>query len=159
MAIVFPNNTITEVGAGKISYPKKVIQIVDNPFTATLSVNNWSTQNEIATATITPTSTTSQILIYVNCHFRGDIADGSWSLGYFWVHNNTQNVALGRSGWNGTWRMVIYDWSKHFLHSPASTSAQTYSLRFGNYPSGTHVCNTSCAHDGISHIRLIEFAT
>jgi len=159
MAIVFPNNTITEVGSGKISYPKNVIQIVDNPFTATLSTNNWATQNEIATATITPTSTSSQILVYVNIHYRGDIAQGNWSLGYFWVRNNTQNVELGRSGWNGTWRHTIYDWSKHFLHSPASTSAQTYSLRCGNYPSGTHVFNTSIAHDGISHIRLIEFAT
>ena len=59
MAIIFPNNTISEVGVNRISYPKNMIQVVDLPFTATLTVNNWATQNQIAVASITPTSTTS----------------------------------------------------------------------------------------------------
>lgn len=158
MAIVFPNNTISEVALDKISFPNNIIQIVDNPFTASLSVNNWATQNEIATATITPTSTSSKILVYVNVHFRGDIAQGNWSLGYIWVRSNTRNVELMRSGWNGTWRHTISNWSKQFLDSPASTAAQTYSIRCGNYPSGAHNFNTGNAGDGISHIRLMEIA-
>jgi hypothetical protein len=158
MAIVFPNNTIREVGVGKIAYPNNVVQIVDVPFTSTLSVNNWATQNEIATATITPTSSTSKILVYVNIHFRGDITQGTWSLGYIWVRNNTRNVELMRSGWNGTWRHTISNWSKHYLDSPVSTSPQVYSLRCGNYPTGTHTFNTGNAHDGISHIRLMELS-
>jgi hypothetical protein len=159
MAIVFPNNTISEVGLGQISYPRNMIQVVDVPFTATLSVNNWATQNEIATATITPSSTNSKILVYVNIHFRGDITQGSWSLGYIWVRSNTRNVELMRSGWNGGWRHTISNWSKHYLDSPNSTAPQTYSLRCGNYPTGTHTFNTGNAHDGISHIRLVEFAS
>lgn len=158
MAIHFPNNTVTEIGSGKISYPKKLIQVVDNAFTATLSVNNWATQNTIATATITPTSASNQILVYVNCHFSGYIAQGNWSLGYFWIYHNNSGAQIGRSGWNGTWRHTISNWSKSFLHSPGSTAAQTYSLRCGNYPSGAHGFNTGNAHDGISHIRLMEFA-
>jgi hypothetical protein len=63
------NNTISEVGLNRVSYPNNVIQIVDNAFTGNFVVNNWATQNELATATITPTSATSKILVYVkNCN-------------------------------------------------------------------------------------------
>ena len=158
MAIYFPNNTITEVGANKLLFPRNIVQVVESPITATLSVNNWDTQNEIGTVSITPTSANSQILVYVNIGFRGDIAQGNWSLGYFWLRNNTRNVELTRSGWNGTWRHVIYDWSKHFLDSPASTATQVYSLRCGNYPTGNHTFNTGTASDGICYIRATEFA-
>lgn len=157
MAIYFPNNTITEVAAGKLLFPKNIVQVVENPITATLTVNNWATQNEIGTVSITPTSTTSQILVYVNIGFRADFT-GNWSLGYFWVNNTTRNVELTRSGWNGTWRNVIYDWSKNYLDSPASTATQTYSLRCGNYPSGAHSFNTTLSSDQICIIRATEFA-
>lgn len=157
MAIYFPNNTITEVAASKLLFPRNIVQVVETPITATLSVNNWATQNEIGTVSITPTSATSKILVYVNIGFRADFP-GNWSLGYFWVRNNTSNVELCRSGWNGTWRHVIYDWSKNYLDSPGTTATQTYSLRCGNYPSGTHTFNTGLASDGYSYIRATEFA-
>jgi hypothetical protein len=157
MAIYFPNNTITEVAASKLLFPRNIVQVVETPITATLSVNNWATQNQIGTVSITPTSATSKILVYVNIGFRADFT-GTWSLGYFWVRNNTSNVELCRSGWNGTWRNVIYDWSKNYLDSPGTTATQTYSLRCGNYPSGTHTFNTGLSHDGYSYIRATEFA-
>jgi hypothetical protein len=157
MAIYFPNNTITEVAASKLLFPRNIVQVVETPITATLSVNNWATQNQIGTVSITPTSATSKILVYVNIGFRADFT-GNWSLGYFWVRNNTSNVELCRSGWNGTWRNVIYDWSKNYLDSPGTTATQTYSLRCGNYPSGTHTFNTGLSHDGYSYIRATEFA-
>jgi hypothetical protein len=158
MAIYFPNNTITEVAAGKLLFPKNIVQVVEAPITGSFTVNNWATQNEIGTVSITPTSATSQILVYVSIGFRGDIAQGNWSLGYFWLRNNTRNVELTRSGWNGTWRHVIYSWSKQYLDSPASTATQTYSLRCGNYPSGAHSFNTATAGDNICILRATEFA-
>lgn len=159
MALVFPNNTVSEISPGKVTYPSNMIQMVDVPITATLSVNNWATQNQIATASITPASTSSKILIYVNMHIRGDITQGTWSLGWIWLNHVNTGSSLFESGWNGTWRHTIYDWSRHFLHSPSSTATQTYSLRCGNYPTGTHTFNTGNAHDGISHLRLIELAS
>ena len=160
MAIVFPNNTIQEVGVNKLSYPGNLIQIVENPITASLSSANWATQNTLATASITPTSTTSKILIYTQIHFRMDATQGTWSLGYFWFYHNNTETQLMRSGWNGTWRHTISSWQKQFLHSPNSTAAQTYSLRCGNYPTGTCYYNTAAqnGHDGYSYIRLMEFA-
>jgi hypothetical protein len=160
MAIVFPNNTLQEVGVGKISSPGNLIQVVEVPITASLSSANWATQNVLATATIVPTSVTSKILIYTNIHFRMDAGSGNWSLGYFWFYHDTTATQLMRSGWNGTWRNTISSWQKQFLHSPSSTATQTYSLRCGNYPSGTTYYNNSGqnGHDGLSYIRLMEFA-
>lgn len=161
MAIVFPNNTISELSGGRITYPNNIIQIVDQPFTSTYDAQNWATQNEIAVAKITPTSVNSKILVYVNIHFRGydDIGAGTWNLAYIWVRENTRNVELMRSGWNGTWRRTISNWSKSYLDSPNSTSQQVYSLRVGNHPTGLHYFNQSGqnSHDGLSFIRLIEF--
>lgn len=160
VAIAFPNNTISEVGVNQISYPRNMIQMVDNTFTANFTVNNWSTQNEIATATITPKSASSKILIYVNMHFRGDIAQGNWSLAFMYFRSNTRNIELFRSGWNGTWRHTINNWSRYYIDSPGTTATQVYSLRCANYPSGAHSFNTgSNSHDGKSHIRLMEFAS
>jgi len=160
MAIIFPNNTLQEISVGKISSPGNLIQVVEVPITTSLSSANWATQNTLATATITPTSVTSKILIYTDIHFRMDAGLGTWSLGYFWFFHNTSGTQLMRSGWNGTWRNTISSWQKQFLHSPASTSLQTYSLRCGNYPTGTCYYNNSGqnAHDGKSYIRLMEFA-
>jgi hypothetical protein len=159
VAIDFPNNTISEIGVNTITYPKNMIQVVDNTFSGNFSVNNWATQNEIATASITPKSASSKILVYVNVHFRGDIGAGNWSLGYIWVRNNSRNVELCRSGWNGTWRNTISNWSRYYLDSPGTTATQTYSIRCGNYPSGAHSFNQNSAGDNTGHIRLMEFAS
>lgn len=160
MAIIFPNNTLSEVSSQYITYPGNIIQIVENRITATLTHQNWDVQNELGSASITPTSTSSKILVYINITFRQDATQGTWSLGMFWLHNTTRNVNLITSGWNGGWRHVIDNYSKSYLDSPNSTATQTYSLRSGNYPSGANFySNHSAAHDGYSYIRLTEYAS
>lgn len=159
MAIIFPNNTLSEVNSQYITYPGNIVQIVENRITATLSHQNWATQNELGTASITPTSASNKILVYINVTFRQDATQGTWSLGMFWLHNTTRDVNLIKSGWNGGWRHTIGNYSKSYLDSPNSTTTQTYSLRSGNYPSGANLlCNQGAAHDGFSFIRLTEYA-
>ncbi len=160
MAIIFPNNTIQEIG-GTISVPGGVpIQIIETRSTATLSVANWSTQNELFTASITPTSASSKILIYIFAPFRMDAGAGTWSLGYMWVHNTTRNVNMISSGWNGTWRNTISSYTRRFLDSPNSTATQTYSFRVGNYPTGTCHWNNSGQQnsDGYAYMTLTEIS-
>lgn len=159
MPIIFPNNTIREVSAERIYFPNNIVQQVEYPITATLAVNNWATENVLATGTITPTQTTSRILVYVQVTFRMDAGLGTWNLGYIWVYNNTRNAQIMRSGWNGNHRYTISHWSKQYLDSPNSTATQTYSVRVGNYPTGTCTYNASASHDGQSFLRLTEFAT
>ncbi len=159
MPIVYPNNTISEVSNAYISYPGNIVQVVESRITATLSFQNWSTQNELGTASITPTSASNKILVYIHTNFRQDATQGTWSLGMIFLHNTTRNVALIRSGWQGGWRHTISHYSKSYLDSPNSTATQTYSLRGGNYPSGANMTmNTGTASDGYSYIRLTEYA-
>lgn len=159
MPIVFPNNTIREVGVDRIYFPENIVQQIEYPITATLSVNNWATQNVLATGTITPTQATSRILVYAQITFRMDGGgNGNWNLGYMWVFNDTRNAEIMRSGWNGNWRLTISHWQKQFLDSPGTTATQTYSIRVANYPTGVCWYNFNAAHDGLSFLRLTEFA-
>jgi hypothetical protein len=157
MAIVFPNNTISEVAPG-FTYPGTLVQVVESRITATLSFNNWATRNNLGTASITPTSATSKILIYINTNFRQDSTQGTWSLGIISLYDAANNQLI-RGGWNGTWRHVIGMYQKQYLHSPGTTATQTYTLAAFNYPTdGTFYLNTATASDGITFIKLMEFA-
>jgi hypothetical protein len=157
MAIVFPNNTISEVAPG-FTYPGTVVQIVEQQITATLSFNNWATRNNLGSASITPTSASSKILIYIQTTFRQDSTQGNWSLGIISLFDAANNQLI-RSGWNGTWRHVIGMYQKQYLHSPGTTATQTYTLAAYNYPTnGTFYVNTATASDGITILRMTEFA-
>jgi hypothetical protein len=157
MAIIFPNNTISEVSPG-FTYPGTLIQVVEQRLTNTLAFNNWATRNNLGSASITPTSATSRILIYINTNYRQDSSQGSWSLGIISLFDANNNQLI-RGGWNGTWRHVIGSYQKQFLHSPGTTATQTYTLAAFNFPSdGTFFVNTTTASDGITFIKLMEFA-
>jgi hypothetical protein len=157
MAIVFPNNTVSEVSPG-FTYPGALVQVVEQTITATLSFNNWATFNALGSASITPTSATSNILIYIQTTFRQDSTQGTWSLGIIALRN-AAGTELIRGGWNGTWRHVIGMYQKQFLHSPGTTATQTYTIGGYNYPTnGTFLLNTGTASDAKTVIRLQEFA-
>jgi hypothetical protein len=134
------------------------VQVVEQRLTGTLSFNNWATRNNLGSASITPTSASSKILIYINTNFRQDSTQGTWSLGIISLFDAANNQLI-RGGWNGTWRHVIGHYEKQFLHSPNTTTTQTYTLAAFNYPTnGTFFLNTATASDQISFIKLMEFA-
>lgn len=158
MAIVFPNNTISEVSSSFISYPGNVVQIVESRITATVTCNNWNTANNIGTLTITPTNANNKILLYIHMNMRMDSAQGTWSLCYLDLHNSARGQLI-ISGWDGTWRHTIYSYRKQYLDSPNSTAEQTYTLRCYNFPSGVVAYfNTATASDGYCYIRATEYA-
>lgn len=157
MAIVFPNNTISEVSSG-FTYPGNIVQVVEQVLTNNISFNNWATFNVLGTASITPTNASNKILIYIHTTFRQDSTQGTWSLGIIALRN-AAGTELIRSGWNGTWRHVIGHYEKQYLHSPGTTATQTYTLGGYNYPTnGTFYINTATASDAQTIIRLTEFA-
>jgi hypothetical protein len=158
MAIYFPNQNIQEI-SGKLNLTGgTIVQTIEIRSTATLSVANWATQNELFTGSITPTVAGNKILVYVYAPFRMDAGAGTWSLGFMWVHNVTRNANIITSGWNGTWRNTISSYEKQYLDSPGTTATQTYSFRVGNYPTGTCHWNNSGqqASDGYAYMRLQE---
>lgn len=158
MAIVFPNSTISEVNSSFITYPGNIVQIVESKITATVTCNNWNTANPIGSLTITPTSASNKILLYVHMNMRMDMTQGNWSLCYLDLYNSARGQLIV-SGWDGTWRHTIYSYRKQYLDSPSSTSTQTYTLRCYNFPSGVVAYfNTSTSSDGLCYIRATEYA-
>ena len=160
MGINFPNQTITETAGILNVTGGTAVQVVEVRSTATYASANWATQNLLFTGTITPTSASNKILVYIYTPWRMDAGAGAWSLGYSWIYNTTQSRQIMKMGWNGTWRNTISSYEKLYLDSPASTAAQTYSIYVGNYPSGTTYWNNSSnsASDGYAYLRMTEFS-
>ena len=163
MGINFPSQTITETAGILNVTGGTVVQVVEARSTANLACANWSTQNFLFSGTITPTSASNKILVYIFTPFRMDTPVVAWSLGFNWVYNTTQSRQIMSMGWNGTTRMTISSYEKMYLDSPASTAAQTYSVYVGNYPQGATVCywNNNAgqsASDGYAYLRMTEIS-
>jgi hypothetical protein len=161
MAIYFPTQTVTEVNSQLLlTGGQTPVQTVEYRFTNTVSCANWATRNFFNEGTITPKSSSNKILVYAYMPFRMDAGQGTWSLMYFWVSNQTQNREFWSSGWDGTWRQVIGSYAKSYLDSPGTTATQTYRKNVGNYPTGTCYWNNAGQNnsDGYAYLRLTEIS-
>jgi len=164
MAIFFPNQSIQELNSNINVSGSSIVQIVEQRSTATLSCANWNTGNFLFSATITPTSTASSILVYAYMPYRMDAGAGKWSLGYYTV-TRSGGPTIITSGWGGTWRNVIGNMEKTYLDSPATTSTVTYNVYVYNFPAEdpqTTLCywnnSTQNASDGYAYLRLTEIS-
>ena len=111
--------------------------------------------------TITPSSTSSKILIFANiCHSISSTSDyayrllrGSTDLGNSTVGSEGNRVGIS-CGTTNTSRGDGY--SIHFLDSPNTTSATTYKIQV-NHQNGTYRCNSRDGQwDGSSTIAVME---
>jgi hypothetical protein len=145
---VLTNGTNTNFPAGS------VLQVVN----ATYSTQTSSTVNSYAdtglTATITPSSSSSKILVIVNqVSIYKTGADTSVNI--YLVRNSTNIVQFGRlvSG-TGDTSNVMTSTGTSYLDSPATTSSVTYKTQFNNdTPAGTVYVQFS---GGVSTITLME---
>ena len=132
-----------------------VIQTV----TATASGQQTNTTSTFAatglTATITPTSATSKILIFAN--IAGvEKSGGNAYAGFVLVRNGSGIFTYeGELLYNGVSQTNAGSVGTTYLDSPATTSATTYSVSFknGNNGVGTVAIQTT---GGISTITLLE---
>ena len=132
-----------------------VLQVVQNTTTTSTAVTN-STTLTVATdlnVTITPSSASSKILVMMNC---GGMSSGvTNSIQLDMLRDSTTVVSRPRQGYNsGTgsnmWTSVPFVMS--YLDSPSTTSAITYSFKFGTGAgSGTslQINPSSGTNDGI----------
>lgn len=127
---------------GNVNIPGHVVQVVEGSMDDRLALNtggNW-TQVTNLTASITPSSTSSKILVQCNVNLSGDngsetvgarlyvngshLSDASSSDATY-ANDNGCWFAVGADRWDS---YVRYQATAQYLHSPASTSAQVYSL-------------------------------
>ena len=142
--LTFPNSTI-QASAGI------VLQVVRATFTATYSVLGSAVSTGI-TASITPKSTSSKILITING--RLFIATGGEMI--LSVYRNASSIQSNYTLYSSASAMaqlatqVAYD-------SPATTSSTTYTLYIAS-ANTTGYINPNGAGDGPSSITLMEIA-
>jgi len=142
-----------------VGVQSKVLQVVQGT-TSTLVSNSTQTYADTGlTATITPISTTSKILVVVH-HNGCRVTNGNI--------NNALNVNLLRDavelslisnsvGWTGT---TLYQTnatiSTSYLDSPATTSALTYKTQFKNVGAAAAEVTLQLSGTTISTITLME---
>lgn len=190
MPIVLGNTTITGIGAGglgsgvvnstllanssvtrpKVNIPGTVLQVVSTTVTGTYeAVSNGSVLSPTGlNASITPTSTSSKILILCHIHY------GCWQTTYKgWVRRNGTDIFLGdargsrqRASTGLAFNTDTNQSNTHFycfLDSPSSTSSLSYVYHVINDNSASFRLNYSQADGdasvgkrGTSSITLME---
>ena len=156
MALVLDGNGTMTVGNGDITGITRgaiestaigtgaVLQVVQS--TTGGSASNGSNNNATATGlsvTITPSSTTSRILVFSNFGWSCSTVDFGY---YAFRVNSTLDTTSAITVFNQTATNAsnsMYMANINKLYSPASTSAQTYDLVFynGNAPTQTSYFN------------------
>ena len=123
-------------GIAKASMPAgSVIQVVNATATSTISITNSTAVDTTLSATITPTSSTSKILVLVSQRFfKTQACSGGANV--FLQRDATNLLTDQRVGLNDT-NTVGSDsrWNCNYLDSPATTSAVTYKTQGANQSS------------------------
>lgn len=135
-----------------------VLQVVQGTY-ATLVTNSTTTYADTGiTATITPTSATSKILVQIMTNYRTRRA-GAYAYGYLnMVRNSTQLLEHFNDVYtnNATDCNIVQTQNFTYLDSPATTSATTYKMQLKAGSAGSTMETT---YDGnLSTIVLMEIA-
>lgn len=159
--------SVTLSGSGQV--PVQVVQTVKTD-TFTTSSATWTDLTGLS-ASITPSSSSSKVLINISLCFQGDAA----TQGYAQLVRGSTAIAIGDANGSRV-RFTLNQYvnqvneartlSFMFLDSPATTSSTTYKIQLQNQAnSGTIYVNrsTTWANDatsgtGISSITLMEIS-
>jgi len=135
----------------------KVLQVVNAQYgTEVLLLSSTFTDTGL-TATITPTSATSKILVLVNHTGVYKAYDNATnSMGLQLLRNGSSILVFEKKAGftNTTIESAVGSVSTSYLDSPATTSATTYKTQFKNFFNGTNVRIQYA--DSISTITLLE---
>jgi hypothetical protein len=146
-------------GISRASLPTgSVLQVVQGTY-ATVVTNSTGTYADSGlTASITPTSATSKILVCVTTNAQAQKV-GTYAYGFLnLVRNSTQLLErlFGTYSTVGAEVSSIHNFSVSYLDSPATTSSTTYKMQLKNGGSGMI---TTTTYDGyLSTIVLMEIA-
>jgi len=137
-----------------------VLQVVNATYGTSTSTTSSTRSDTGLSASITPTSSSSKVLVLVN--MAGNSKNGGTSTGpygAFWLMRNSTDIIKfeGEVGYTGnTNANSTGACSTSFLDSPATTSSTTYKVQFNNpVNAGTVAINGSSA---VSTITLMEIA-
>jgi hypothetical protein len=146
-----------------------VLQVVQGSTSTQTSTTSQTYSDTTLTASITPTSATSKILVMVNQQFRISRSSNSSFGGFRLLRGATAIVnsvsdsngpySNGITVTGGTFVQIYNTWSIQYLDSPATTSATTYKTQFATYDGvSSFVCQVNDSTNSSSYIQLLEIA-
>ena len=149
--LIADSSTATGLKWGAVSTTPRIGQVIQTLTTTTTSTTSGSYVDATnMTATITPTSSTSKVLVTIN--FASNI-DARIDTGIAWakyaiIRGATQLYELKNLGLTGSMSSGAFSSNNNgfavtltYLDSPATTSATTYKLQFARITSGTIYVN------------------
>lgn len=140
----------TNLGAGA------VLQVIQAITTTEVSTTSTSFSDSGLTASITPTATSSKILILFNMQQFSASADAPSKLKL--IRGSTEIEEYGYQGYLGSASLMHMGGYIH-LDSPSTTSATTYKVTFNSVNGHNVLCQyDDTGGDGISSMLLMEIA-
>jgi len=167
---------------GKARLPTgSVLQVVQGVKTDTFVSSATVTDTAVTglTVSITPTSSSSKILVFCNLGIAAENAQGgaaklTRTIGATVTQLSLADVAGGRSrgsfagsayrGNSSNYLLMLWHQSLTYLDSPATTSATTYGAQVSSLSTGTYINRTGTDSDasdmyrGVSYITVMEIA-
>ena len=135
----------------------KVLQIVSTKYTSAVTISSSTFQSSGLYANITPSATSSKILVMITASVGGDGSDGSYLYGApFRDSTELMEVAFCRDQPVSSYGAKSESLALTYLDSPSSTSQITYRLK-GRATNASHEFRMNYV-SGQSTITLMEIA-
>lgn len=136
----------------------KVLQVVNFSTSSTTSTSSTSYTATAVTASITPSSTSSKILVTVNCAdpYKSNTTSGGVNLQLWRGASSILTFATANAYTSASTQNNVGSIGTSYLDSPSTTSSVTYTIYLAAYTAGvTCAINSS---GGSSTITLMEIA-
>jgi hypothetical protein len=150
------SGTVLTTGSSGQSIPKaalptgSVLQVVQSTYAVSTTISTGTATSTGLTATITPTFSTSKILVLITDQIRT-----TSGYGQFYVYRNSTNIYTVWASFNYSSNSGAYSGTlaTNYLDSPATTSSTSYTLYFSN------VSGITAQIDGtVATMTLLEIA-
>jgi hypothetical protein len=163
--LTLSNSSISGLTATGISAVQQlptgsVLQVVNATYATPVTTTSGTLIDTGLTATITPTKSTSKILVLVNQNGSDKSTDNASNSIYIGLLRGATVLFTNFSNYvnytGSTLRMIGASASICYLDSPATTSSITYKTQFANTSAGGNV--TIQSNNNVSSITLMEIA-
>jgi hypothetical protein len=123
----------TPAGGGKI------LQVVQSTYSTEVTSSSGTFADTGLSASITPSSTSSKVLVFVYNNWEKSSANGDNGLKYKLVRGSTDIFTSYIFGYTSTTLRLLGTYSAQYLDSPSTTSSTTYKLQFNNFVNSSAV--------------------
>jgi len=135
-----------------------VLQVINVTYATNTSTASSSLVDTGLSASITPSSASSKVLVFVNL---AGLFSGSPTVGQFTITDGSNNILLdfeGLTGYGVSANLSFGEAGTNYLHSPATTSSFTYKVRMKNVAGTGISINTITTGVSTSTMTLMEIA-